>query len=722
MQNSLIIILLLLTIVLVDSSCTLSDILSNNIGCLPSATNGGTFIEVPTFKLQLQLSGEVNENDNVSEGIRYALEYYLNYTLSQFDDDTGFDNGGFGYSVVEDVQLIETSVPAAATTWKVTAKVYYNSSLGGWVFSSVPTDSEVLQRIQSVIEEPIDDGQEGHKFEKVLEMLLYEDSGMDEFLGVGVGSVEANIETAGPTNLITTLEPTVRITYEPTRFPITLAPSENPTKLTTETESPTKNPITVSPSARPTPMPSVMTDQPTDPPVKIETSSPSDATFMPTPWPTFRFEDNNAKTMPPTVVEATDMIFSSPPTGMSDNGSNEVPGTASLPTVIHDSDSPTIQNGGNMTNSSGIEQQDGVNKAMLDPSASRDNQSTIIASATLAGSFLVLIVVSGAYFVSRHGHRRKNAQKNAKDHPLHTLSDGEWNSDLRDLESLESANAVGVVETASSKEHINDEIQQNKEILNETADSLTKFDDMVNRRQHSPMSPTVPSKSNDRSALSTSTDKSNENNLPYLIYDEDKMAKKEMARELFLSNETLGLDVFGADFGTSNDDTNAYDVTGKSPSLGVCRDKDVDVESSRSLEYSESDAPSCALSTAANLISPASLPNRRNSLDPPERYHDPPENHVTVVTDDESTIEDVSYYSPELSTKNSWKRCLADCAPTTIKDLVSPMRHQDECDEVNEIAIDDDKWLNDALCGRDWDFNDTLDERSDSPQEFTVLR
>jgi hypothetical protein len=201
-----------------------------------------------------------------------------------------------------------------------------------------------------------------------------------------------------------------------------------------------------------------------------------------------------------------------------------------------------------------------------------------------------------------------------------------------------------------------------------------------------------------------------------------------MARELFLANETLGLDVFeNADFEASNDDVNTNEVTGRSPSLeGHQNDDKDDIESSRSLEYSESDAPSRGLSTAANLISPASLPGRRKSLDPPpERYHhDPPENDFTVVTDDEYSIEDdaLSNTSPEImSTKNSWRRCIADCAPATIKDLVSPMHHQDECDEDNEVAIDDDKWLNDALCGK-WDFDDTVNERTDSLQEFTVLR
>jgi hypothetical protein len=220
-------------------------------------------------------------------------------------------------------------------------------------------------------------------------------------------------------------------------------------------------------------------------------------------------------------------------------------------------------------------------------------------------------------------------------------------------------------------------------------------------------------------------------------------------------------------------DSNAITLQDEPPlKPPVAVDQDMEVESSPSLEYSASDAPSHTvhgtttqpLISTSNIISPTSLPDRRISPEEHRRRHpDPPENDATIVTDDGSlcSIDDdgSSHYFPELNSSwndqvqeasvgycndSAWKRCLADCAPASLKDLVSPMRHEEyECYEANEIVDRRDKWLDRALCGRgcedggngselhraspafsnDWDFDNAEDEghKVDSAQDFVVL-
>ncbi len=51
-----------------------------------------------------------------------------------------------------------------------------------------------------------------------------------------------------------------------------------------------------------------------------------------------------------------------------------------------------------------------------------------------------------------------------------------------------------------------------------------------------------------------------------------------------------------------------------------------------------------------------------------------------------------------------WSKYLADCAPSSFKDLVSPMRHDEEdCPENNDIVMVGEKWFNHTICGRECD-------------------
>lgn len=688
-MNILWIVLLLSLTSSASSSCTFSDILSNNTDCLPSSKEDGTFISLSPFELQMQIDADVNDGDNISEGIRYALEYYLNYTLTQFDNDAEFDDGGFAYATVESVELIEPVAQQQPVKWRfeVTAGAYYSLSPGGWVFSSVPTESEVLGRVKNVIEEPLDDGQEGQKFTKILEKLLYEDAGIDALQDVaGIGLVvvapDAASSSLRPTVQSTTLEPTeLYLTSVPTSHSDTLSPSQKPVIITDE---PSRHPSTSSPGPQPTIILVAETSMPT---VQL---TPEQSQMVPTPWPT---DDLNGTTASPSII-------------------------------LFDNDSTTEASSNNTT------QNQTIKKAILDPTTSTDNRSTIIASATLASSLLILVAVSAAYFISRRDPRSKYSVRDKDCPPLHTLSDDDWNGDLSDIE-------MAITSTLNSSN------QERKESLNETANSSKDFDVLVNERQHSPLSPPIETNPNDNSTLSTSTDKSYDPAFLIGQYDEEKRAKKEMARELFATKE----ESFGFDFSSNND---VGLPAGPSEHSAAADDKvqennSLDADSTQSLDCSKSDAQSsCDVHPVRiiNIISPTSLQERRSSgnLRVSNRAVHPTDNDVTVVTDDDSNIDDnASAGFPELNScwnegmssmdvdcpnSNTWKRCFADCAPTSLKDLVSPMRHEDECDEVNEIlAKDDDRWLNDAICGRsEWDFRDANNEsKLDSTQEFVVM-
>lgn len=740
-----IILLLLVTIASANSLCTFSDILNNNVSCLPSASEDGAHITLPQFELQLGLNKDTDPGDEFTLGIRYALEYYLNYTLAQ-DDATGFDDGGFAYATVERVDLIQPDVLQEQLIWafEVTAEVYYNPSPGGWVFTEYPTAAEVLDRVQSVVEEPLDDGLEGLKFCKVMEKLLYEDFGLDAFQKVPVIALyEGSLQTASPS-----LRPTLQsTTLEPTAMATTLAPSATPTIIANEpTEEPTIFLVTSAPLSKQTPAPVLVADQPTyitiAPSMKVETSTPtapvtSEPTIQmipPTLWPTFV---DSSKTRLPTIDSnfASSVDDSSSPTNVDEDG--QMPKTTPPPTLTSDGNKTEAIN-----TSSSTEQNDEFDKAKIDPATTYGNHSTIIASAALAGVFLVLITVSGAYFVLRHSNRKRGSMKESKDFPLHTQSDNDWNGTLSDVK-------LPIVTTQTSSQE--GCAGQNNDILNKSADSSKELDDLVNQRQHSPLSPAIQFNANDKSALSTSTDTSSYDP-SYIIgeYDEEKMAKKESARELFVikDEESLTLDFF------DDSDFRQKDVrlpnASAQPSFAV--DDTVDESNARNeknnmsnrlLKYSKPDAPSHPINQisfqplidTANIISPSSLRDRRSSLDPQDHYNsDPPENDITVVTDDGSNIEEeeLSFHCPELNfcwneeivgytDNNSWKR-FTDCAPTSLKDFVSPMRHEDESFEANETAAtEDDKWLKNALCENEWDFNDNT-EVAAAQQEFVVIR
>ena len=522
------------------SLCTFSDILSNNTSCLPAPKEDIAFISLTPFDLYLQLN-TVTEND-INEEVRFALEYYLNYTLSQFDDNAGFDDGGFAYAIVENVELIEPSSQQqqeeTVRQFSVTAGVYYNLSPAGWIFSSLPDEEKVRSQIQSLIEQSVDNDQGGTMFSQVLDKLLN----------------ESEIITGG--------------------------------------------------------------------------------------------------------------------------------------------NSPT----------SDVDQKDTVD----------ENQSTMITSAAVTGSFLLLLALSGAHFIFRRDRSNKDSIKNNKDRPLHTLTEKNWDmkNNSRDVESLEE-NVTG-------------------ENLNETKDSLTKFDDLIEQRQHSPLSSPNQINPNENSALSTSTDTSYDPSDVIGNYNEEKLAKKEMARELFLSKDQgLSSDRFRETTNADLPHSTGVDDIMSSQEEG----ENVDNKSNRPLEYSAPDASSSTLpqqstklltTAISDIISPTLLPDRRRLLGNQQQSQDV--ENVTVVTDDSSAKEgniDTDQNLPELcSTWNDLNRCLVDCTPFSWRELVSPMRQENDCYKTNENADRDqiriDNKIHSDRCElpssnepdyeKDWDFADTNDD------------
>ena len=787
-----------------STTCSFSEILSNDAACLPHPKEDGTFIPLPPFELQLQLlpSDTTNDSDSVNEGVRYALEYFLNYTLSKFDEKEDFDNGGFAYAAVEDVTLTKLNVQLQTSVmWQfsVSAEAYYNLSPGGWIFSSAPTSTELLSRIQNVVEEPLGDDQTGTKFGMVLEKLLYENAGLDAFREV-VGaeivslndadddsvdvvedpSFEPSVQStsADPTAAPITAEPT----NEPTKYPITIAPSPEPSVQSTNepTNKPSKHPITIAPSPNPSTLQmftntptteiasiSAETEQPTFHITDTPTAQPIPKLLYPTPWPTY---------------EAVDTVQTFTPTA---NGEFINTGSSMLPTItledddelllissqeekVHPENDTVINSNSSNSSNNNAQKENGIDKASLGSTSFTSNPSTVIVSATLIGSFLLLLIVSGAYFITRQGPRRKSDGNKDKDHPLHALSD-DWDYDMenqiKDVKRLDVTSDELITEFTRRKLQEDDEFAQNDTSVNESGDTSAKFDDLINQRKHSPLSPASPSY----------------DDLDFVIgkCDEENIAKEEMVRELFLidsDEESLKLDVFHESSPNANgggpditpqhasmlDEIISQDSPSIGASIGECHQTTVndDNKSNRSLEYSASDAldhnaahtsNTKPLKIAFNIISPTTVQGRRHHLFGGQESHcGSPEHDLTVVTDDGSlrSIDDdiASHSFPEMDSSwndlasgecgnnnSSWRKCIADCAPASIKDLVLPMPYgEDKSYEAKEIITSNDKWCSDAFCGirtdqdhRDndgWDFNNIeKGDNDDDACDFIVL-
>jgi hypothetical protein len=765
-----------------NTFCTLSDILSNNQSCLPPISTEGSFVLLPPFELQLQLDSNSVVIDASSLG--YGVEYYLNFTLGQFDDDEGFENGGFGYAIVDDVSMSTDSA------WEVSARAYYNLSPGGWIFSTVPSETELMRRVETVIEGEVDANGRA-KFGTVMETLL---DGLN-VVGVGVTSIDAvGSPSAGPTS--------------------TDAPTENPTTLP-PSPSPTKNQIIISVANRPNESPQSM-PTPT-PSVQITTLAPS------------LFNDalvEASSTLPAFVPENGLTSTTSPSSegraSQSDH-SNQI-GLASE--NVDNGHSSTVYQTNTTTETTHNNTQEDASKVLLASpnSSSPNNKSTIIASATITISFLLLLSLSVGIFIKRHGIPKRKVNVN-KDRPLAEADLVGFYSGAGEVSDVEgalvsdhgddaefvdektvcvepkhySAAAATPMKLAATESALSGELatesntgmnQQraseshpNEASAVETATpTSTKAANLSNEQSH-----TFTPNQNDtsRSTLSTSTEKGYNASFVINHYDEEKIAKKEMARELFLTKEEVRESVHQNDITFSEMDFNTGDLgftkePRESSCLGVCYQnevQEVDIESSPSLEYSASDGPSIKISyydnknsalqaITTNIISPSSLPDRRNSFrrqmhrpDPPEftdRQDPPDENNATVVTNDDSLHsvddDDSSAFFPELNSSwneatpdaawdhnDKWKlyelnRCIVDCAPTSLKDLIMPMRENKDCEENNELAVAGDKWLNRALCGKvcdgnynprrssptfssgcpefgnDWDFDDAKDE------------
>ena len=678
MVQLLTLLLLSAALMVVNSSCTLSDILLSNTDCLPPQAADTSFVPLPPFELHLQLISQ-NEDEVIGGYLKNVLEYYLNYTLAQFDDgfddDDGFDSGGFAYAVVTDIeqsgQVIQQQT-AKVWSFSVTAGVYYQLSPGGWIFSSTPTSMEALDRVKSVVEEQSDDqkGTISTLFGQVVEK-FYQDDEL-QVLSTKVlysedSESNASVDTLRPTREPSqkpsnnpTKRPSKQPTHAPTNYlyPTTLAPTPEPTAEPSES---------INPTVAPTPNPS--TKQPTlvklatMTPVTMETDVPTQSAFkLPTPLPTSNYELAVTYTSPSPTMIMNDEIELLPTLSPSYQISNIA-------------DDATVGARVSNVNKNRTQLEESFNQALLQASSLINNQSTIIASSALAGAFLLLVFVSGAFFVSRRT-RTKVEMTGDKDIPLHTRSDEEWKDDMLsngiDVETSASMAITSTEENQVGGLSIDEDLNENEDY------AMKKIDDMVNQRQHSPISPRIPMQLNNKSALSTSTEKSYDADFLIGQYDEEKVAAKEMARELFLTqDDSIDLDVFeGAGFAL---DDNV--------------DDDMDVEGA-SLEYSESDAPNHEhqtnthpVFTSANIVSPMSLPGRRSQSQP---NINPSENDVTIISDGDSLpgLEDDDNSSAVLEVikgnASSWTRFITECAPTSIiRDLVLPNENDWDFDDAS---------------------------------------
>ncbi|KAL3780349.1 hypothetical protein HJC23_008121 [Cyclotella cryptica] len=663
-----------------SSSCSFSDILSNNTACLPTLLAEGSFVALPPLELQLQFNDGNNTNadndvDASLEGIRFALEYYLNYSLSRFDDvEAGFDNGGFAYAKVDNVapasssssepvrmlrrQTTTRSLLSSSSSWRlsVSAGAFYNLSPGGWIFSSIPTSMELLQRVQSVVEEPLDDSDDnvvvGGKFAEVLKMLLFDREGLQAFRNVmGVKVVLEEEETGRPSlrptwiSLESTLAPTIGVlttdsssTNEPA--------SDSPTILSTAimiTNGPTVSGIEISPA--PSKEPTVLvTPIPTQ--LGIQSIEPSSQ------WPTVVM----IKTLPPTRTNndasiGGSVVSSSPsPTVANRNGDggstphsmtpsnpfetdqnrSDAPFGLAAGTNIESNDDDTlgVQTNGNSiddnsisANSNNNSQTEGnINKELLSSTSSDKNKSKIIASSTLAISFLILVLVSGAFVIQRRGRNRKEL-KGDKSFPLHFLADnglkGDEEAEEKSLsgEYLEGDHFHHELNgNSTSKQHVSSSSEadftvaaaaattavliskEEKNANNETcptpvtprkSKSEPNLPREMNQQNHSSNRPvrnrvriipsgaasspndsnrdnrhrsvqstyhyspnnavnlsnekshTTPSDKNNDSLMSTPSINGYDPSYVIAHYDEERIAKKEMARELFLTKEQM---------------------------------------------------------------------------------------------------------------------------------------------------------------------------------------
>eukprot|EP00956_Cyclotella_meneghiniana_P001559 scaffold1758_cov40-Cyclotella_meneghiniana.AAC.8 len=682
MVRLLTLLLLSAALMVVNSSCTLSDILLSNTDCLPPQAADTSFVPLPPFELHLQLISQ-NEDEVIGVYLKNVLEYYLNYTLAQFDDgfddDDGFDSGGFAYAVVTDIEQSEQVIQqqtAKIWSFSVTAGVYYQLSPGGWIFSSTPTSMEALDRVKSVVEEQSDDqkGTISTLFGQVVEK-FYQD---DELQVLSTKVLYSEDSESNASVDTTTSSPSLRPTREPSQ-----KPSNNPTKRPSKqpTHAPTNYPTTLAPTPEPTaepsesinptvaPTPNPSTKQPTlvqlatMTPVTMETDVPTQSAFkLPTPLPTSNYELAVTYTSPSPTMIMNDEIELLPTLSPSYQISNIA-------------DDATVGARASNVNKNRTQLEESFNQALLQASSLINNQSTIIASSALAGAFLLLVLVSGAFFVSRRT-RTKVEMTGDKDIPLHTRSDEEWKDDML-------SNGIDVETGASMAITYTEENQVGglDEDLNENEDyAMKKIDDMVNQRLHSPISPQVPMQLNNKSALSTSTEKSYDADFLIGQYDEEKVAAKEMARELFLTqDDSIDLDVFeGAGFAL-DDISNV--------------DDDMNVEGA-SLEYSESDAPNHEhqtkthpVITSANIVSPVSLPGRRSQTQP---NINPSENDVTIISDGDSLpgLEDDDNSSDVLEVikgnASSWTRFITECTPTSIiRDLVLPNENAWDFDDAS---------------------------------------
>ena len=768
------------------STCSFSDILSNETSCLPDTKEGGTFIPLPPFQLQLHLVSDTIDINVVNEGVRYVLEYYLNYTLSQFDETADFDNGGFAYATVDDVTSTKSDTQLQkAIMWQfsVSAGAYYNLSPGGWIFSSFPGSKELLSRVENVIKEPLGGDQIGTKFGMVL-ALLFENNGLkvfEEVVNVGIVSLEDTDGDSEDVVGIPTLEPSVQSTSvdsttthttdestnKPTKYPVTIDPSPEPSVQSTSvptvvptnepTDKPTKRPTTIAPSPSPS-MLQTLTNKPPIASTKAETEQPTlrvtdiptqwvPETY-PTPWP---FEIDTVQTFPPVANDETMQTHSSMfPTITFDDDEDELldkdeKGKSENDTFIY-------------SNSSSTRKENEFDKASLGPTSFTDNPSKVIASATLIGSFLLLLIVSGAFFITKQGSGRRSDKKEDKNRPLHVLSD-DWEYDMEnqddDVKSPDE-NADGDITEFTRRKSQENDLMQNDMSLNESGGTSAKFDDLISQRKHSPLSPASSSYDDPDFVIGKQV--------------EEDIAKGEMVRELFLEDEeSLGLGIYHRSSSNADDDGTdktpqhspiLEEISQKSLNLGLFNQSvdNEDAKSNRSLEYSASDAPihnmahqnnTEPLNIAFNIISPTSVQDRtRLRYEGRGSHLDPPEHDATVVTDDGSlgTFNDdiTSHSFPEMdsswndltsglcdNTKSSWRKCITDCAPASIKDLVLPMRNgEDKSYEANEIIAYDDNWCSDALCDmrtdlfRDDDLHNNIekgDNDGDAVKDITRL-